>query len=77
MDVNPTLAEAKRIASQPTGDRLDGKQGQEARDVMLRLLEDSGLDYIEALRLVDTYGWERWTAGSRSARDAYRDTERI
>lgn len=66
---NPILEEAKRIAGQPRGDKLDGKQGQEAHAVIIRLLEETGLDYIEALSLVDTYGWERWHLGYVSGRN--------
>lgn len=78
MDVNPTLAEAKRIASQPTGDRLDGKQGEEARSVILRLLEQAGLDYSDGLRLLGANDWNRWNAGFAAGRDNSRtETERI
>lgn len=71
--IEPILAEARRIAEQPIGDRLEGKQGEEARSVIIRLLEETGLDFMEAFKLVDSYGWERWTAGSRgAAQDARR-----
>jgi len=71
---NPTLAEARRIAAQPTGDRLDGKQGEEAKAVIIRILEDAGLDFTEGFRLIEVYGWERFTAGMRSASAAARET---
>lgn len=58
-----TLAEARRIAGQSAEDRLDGKQGGEAHSVILRLLEDAGLDYVEGLKLLGTYEWDRWNAG--------------
>lgn len=73
---NPTLAEARRIASQSIGDRLDGKQGEEAKSVILRLLEDAGLDFGEGLSLVEAYGWSRWSNGFQQARGAYFETER-
>lgn len=71
---NPTLDEARRIAAQPMSDKLDGKQGQEARDVAVRILEEAGLDFMDALRLLDAYGWERWNAGLQTARGAYFET---
>lgn len=74
---NPTLAEARRIASQPVTDRLDGKQGEEAKSVIIRILEESGLDFVEALRLTEAYGWSRWTNGLQNGREVYFETERI
>lgn len=58
-----TLTEARRIAGQSVEDRLDGKQAEEAKSVILRLLEDAGLDYVEALRLVGAVENERWNTG--------------
>lgn len=63
MDNAATLAEAQRIARQSVTDRLDGKQAEEAASVILRLLEDGGLDYIDGLRLLAAVQWERWSAG--------------
>lgn len=63
MNNDATLGEARRIAGQSTDDKLDGKQGTEAEQVILRLLEDAGLDYGEAIDLVSTFGWSRWHAG--------------
>lgn len=69
---NPTLAEAQRIAHQPISDRLDGKQADEAGAVILRLLEDAGLDYADGLKLLSAVQWgkwhEGWTAGYTGAR---------
>lgn len=62
-ELDHTLAEARRIAGQPVGDRLDGKQGEEARSVILRILEGAGLDYAEALRLVGALENARWNTG--------------
>lgn len=73
MDRNPTLDEARRIAAQPTGDRLDGKQGEEARSVILRLLEESGLDYGDSLKLLGAFDWERWNSGFTAGYDKARD----
>lgn len=70
---HPALEEARRIAGQPRGDKLDGKQGQEAYDIILRLLEETGLDYSEGLALLGAFEWNRWKAGFNCARDAYRD----
>lgn len=75
MNRNPTLEEARRIAAQPTGDRLDGKQGEEAKSVMIRLLEDAGLDFGEAYKLVEAYGWSRYNTAFQSARSAYFETK--
>lgn len=69
-ELDHMLAEARRIAGQPTGDKLDGKQGEEAYNVILRLLESTGLDYSEALRLVGAREWEQWRAGWRSGYEA-------
>jgi hypothetical protein len=60
---NPTLEEARRIAGQPTGDKLDGKLADEAEAVILRLLEDAGLDYVDALRLLGSVQWRKWSEG--------------
>jgi hypothetical protein len=66
---NPILDEARRIAGQPRGDKLDGKQGQEAHAVIIRLLEEAGLDYADGLKLLGAFEWDRWKAGYRSARE--------
>ncbi len=60
---HPTLTEARRIAGQSSTDRLDGKQGPEAEAVAVRLLEEAGLDYVEALHLMSAIAWSRWHAG--------------
>lgn len=69
-EIDHILSEARRIAGQPVGDKLEGKQGEEARSVVLRLLEAAGLDYCEGLRLLGAVEWERWhsgfTAGQRN-----------
>jgi hypothetical protein len=67
----PMLNEAKRIAGQSVTDRLDGKQGEEARSVMTELLKDAGLDFGEAYKLLEAYGWERYSTGFQAARSAY------
>lgn len=64
-NIKATLAEARRIAGQPTGDRLDGKQAGEAESVILRLLEETGLDYGDALRLLGAVQWGKWNEGWR------------
>ncbi len=69
MNNNSTLAEARRIAGQPVTDRLDGKQGEEARSVILRLMEQAGLDYADGLRLIGAYDWHRWNAGYEAGRE--------
>lgn len=70
MRENPTLAEARRIARQPINDRLDGKQGEEARSVILHLMEMAGLDYGDAINLLSAPQWfdwhEGWTVGYAS-----------
>ena len=71
-DVNPLLTEARRIAGQSVTDRLDGKQGEEAREVMIHLLESTGLDFGDAIKLLEAYGWSRYDSGFRGAREAYR-----
>lgn len=63
MQSNPTLDEARRIAGQPMSDRLEGKQGEEAYNAVLRLLEEAGLDYAEALRLMAARDWQKWNEG--------------
>ncbi len=77
-NLDATLAEARRIAGQPITDRLDGKQAEEAEGVIVRLLEATGLDYAEALRLLGAVKNERWNKGFNGgwerARDAYRPT---
>lgn len=65
------LEDAKRIAAQPITDRLEGKQGEEAKTAILALLEMAGLDYVEGLHLVSALEWDRWGAGWRQARDLY------
>lgn len=72
---HPLLAEARRIAEQPVGDRLDGKQGEEAREVLIRLAEAIGLDFMDAIRLVETYGWHQHNDGFNSARSVYFPTK--
>lgn len=62
MTHNP-LDRARRIANQPIEDKLNGKQGEEARTVAIRLLQSTGLTHTEAFKLLDAFGWERWTAG--------------
>lgn len=57
------LAEARRIAGQSVEDRLDGKQAEEAKSVILRLLEETGLDYVDGLRLLGAVQNERWNSG--------------
>lgn len=69
------LTEARRIAGQPTGDRLEGKQGADAHSVMLRLLEETGLDYVDALKLMGAYEWDRWNAGFTAGRERRIETE--
>lgn len=61
--IDVALEEARRIVAEPTGDRLDGKLGQEAESVILRLLEESGLDYAEGLRLLSALSWSKWHEG--------------
>ncbi len=68
-NVNAILAEARRIAGQPIGDKLDGKQAEEAHSVILRLLEETGLDYSEGLRLLGTVEWAHWNRGVIAALD--------
>lgn len=67
-----SLEDARRIAAQPVEDRLDGKQGEAAKEVAIRLLEAAGLDYIQAVRLMGAVEWGRWSegwnAGYRSGR---------
>lgn len=67
-----SLEDARRIAAQPTDDRLDGKQSEAAKEVALRLLEAAGLDYLQAVRLMGAVEWGRWSegweAGYRSGR---------
>lgn len=70
-----TLAEARRIAAQPTGDKLDGKQGEEAQSVIVRLLEGTGLDYTDALRLVGALEWYRWNSGFAAGRETLTETK--
>lgn len=65
------LAEARRVAGQPVDERLDGKQGEEAREIIIRLLEETGLDFSDAIKLVETYGWNRWEAGYQAARNTF------
>lgn len=67
-----TLAEARRIAQQPIEDRLEGKQGDEARSVILRLLEDAGMDFGDGLRLLGAFDWHRWSEGYNSGWEAGR-----
>ena len=61
--IDVALEEARRIVAEPTGDRMDGKLGQEAESIILRLLEESGLDYAEGLRLLSAFEWSKWHAG--------------
>lgn len=70
------LAEARHIAGQPRGDALDGKQGQGARDVMLRLLESAGLDYGDAIDLMSAFEWNRWRSGYAAGREVGRELGR-
>lgn len=63
MRTEAVLADARRIAGQPIEDRLNGKQGDAATQVIIRLLETAGLEYVEALNLTSAAGWERWGAG--------------
>lgn len=65
-NIKATLAEARRIAEQSTSDRLDGKQAGEAESVILRLLEETGLDYADALRLLGAVQWGKWNEGWRA-----------
>ena len=69
-ELDHVLAEARRIAGQPNGDKLDGKQGAEAYDVVLRLLESTGLDYVEALRLTGARDWQQWRDGWKAGFEA-------
>jgi len=71
----PMIDEAQRIAGQPVGDRLDGKQGEEARSVMTELLKEAGLDFSEAYKLLEAYGWNRYETGFQAARSAYYETK--
>ena len=77
-NLEATLAEARRIAGQSVTDRLEGKQSEEAASVIIRLLEATGMDYAEALRLLGAVQNERWNTGFNGgwerARDAYRPT---
>lgn len=68
------LDEARRIIAQPVTDRLDGKQGEEARAVAVRLLESAGLEWTDAIALLETYGWQQFLRGSRTAQQAVTDT---
>lgn len=68
-NIEMLLAEARRIAGQPTGDKLDGKQAGEAESVILRLLEETGLDYLDALRLLAAVQWGKWNEGWRAGYD--------
>jgi hypothetical protein len=62
-EITHILDEARRIAGQPVGDRTEGKQGSEAEDVLVRLAEAAGLDYVEALRLMSAVQWHHWGNG--------------
>ena len=66
---DPTLAEAQRVAGLSQTDRLDGKHGEEAREAILRLLEATGLDYADALKLMSAVEWGKWNEGWRSGYD--------
>jgi alkaline phosphatase len=68
------LTEARRIAGQSVTDRLEGKQAEEARSVVLRLLEGTGLDYVEALRLMSAIQNERWNSAFNAGWEAARRT---
>lgn len=68
-ELDHMLAEARRIAGQPAEDRLDGKQGEEAYNVILSLLESTGLDYVEGLKLLGAYEWDRWNSGYAAGRE--------
>lgn len=67
-----TLDEARRIAGQSVTDRLEGKQAEEAKSVVLRLLEETGLDYVEGLRLIGAIQNERWNTGFTEGWEACR-----
>lgn len=75
--IDVTLAEARRIAGQSVEDRLDGKQAEEAKSVILRLLEETGLDYVHALRLVGAVENERWNTGFNGGWEGARNLEQI
>jgi hypothetical protein len=68
-ELDYALEEARRIAGQPVGDKLDGKQGTEARDIVLRLLEEAGLDYAEGLRLMSAFEWHSWRQGWKAGNE--------
>lgn len=62
-ELKTLLDEARAIAAQPTEDRLDGKQGDEAGELVLQLLKAAGLTYLEAVRLTGARDWQQWKAG--------------
>jgi len=68
------LEEARRIAAQPTSDKLDWAQGEEARQVILRLLDDAVMDYADGLKLLGALEWKRWGDGYHAAKDSYTET---
>jgi hypothetical protein len=72
---HPTLTEARRIAGQPRGDKLDGKQGPEAEAVILRLLEETGLDYADGLKLLGAVSWNHWRSGWQAGYETGRGIE--
>jgi hypothetical protein len=75
--MNPfALRRAKDIAGQSRDDRLDGKQADEAGDAIRALLIEAGLDPLEAVKLLDTYGWGRWLSGSRQTKEAFTAADR-
>lgn len=76
-NLEATLAEARRIAGQSVSDRLEGKQAEEAESIIIRLLEATGLDYAEGLRLVGAVKNERWNTGFNGGWTRARELEQI
>jgi hypothetical protein len=75
-NIKATLAEAQRVAGLSRTDRLDGKHGEEAREVILRLLETTGLDYADALKLMSAVEWGKWNEGWNAGYQGGRETAR-
>lgn len=67
---------ARRIAEQPINDRMDGANGDEAETVLVAALQASGLDRMDAVRVLETYGWHRFNTGVRLTRDAFTAADR-